>query len=138
MARLSDREKTNMIADFVETGNYSAVARKYGVSRTTVKNIVSKEGQLAQRIEDQREENVQSVLRHMQKKTGKVCGILDDLLDVLSDRDKLAHASVKEIATAMGILIDKFAKPGEADDNNESLGIIIMPERKKEKINDSG
>ena len=135
MAKLSDRKKKTIIADYIETGNYSAVAKRHGVSRTTVKNIVTKDTETARRMQEQKEKNTQSVLKHMEKKAGDVCEIMDSLLGVLSDKEKLQEASVRELATALGILIDKFTKAG-TDTESAGTGVILIPERKEEK--DSG
>ena len=39
-ARLTDRQKKKILADYVQTNNYCATAKINGVSATTVKNLV--------------------------------------------------------------------------------------------------
>ena len=41
-ARLTDKQKKKIIADYVQLGSYNAVSKINGVSATTVKNIVLK------------------------------------------------------------------------------------------------
>ncbi len=40
-ARITDRKKKRIIADWIEMQSYSAVAKKHGVTHQTVKRIVS-------------------------------------------------------------------------------------------------
>jgi len=44
----------------------------------------------------------------MDSKKNDVCGLIDKLLAAMGDEDKLAAATVNQLATAMGIVIDKY------------------------------
>lgn len=39
-ARLTDRQKKKIVADYLELGSYNATAKRNGVSDTTVKRII--------------------------------------------------------------------------------------------------
>ena len=41
-ARLTDKQKKEIIADYVESGSYRATAKKFGVSDNTVKRFAMK------------------------------------------------------------------------------------------------
>ena len=58
-ARLTDKQKKKIIADYVEIGSYNAVAKKHGVSDTTVKRIVSTDFEMLEKVEQKKEENDQ-------------------------------------------------------------------------------
>lgn len=108
-ARLTDRQKKKILADYVQTNNYCATAKINGVSATTVKNIVRANADILEKCEQKKEENVQAVLDYMQSQNDVVCDIIKKGLDALNDTEKLAKASPSQITTALGTLIDKWA-----------------------------
>ena len=54
-ARITDRKKKRIIADWIEMQSYSAVAKKHGVTHQTVKRIVSASPDIAQKVQQRRE-----------------------------------------------------------------------------------
>ena len=56
-ARLTDKQKKKIIADYVELGSYSAVARKHKISDKTVKSVVLSDPEFTRKSEDKKEEN---------------------------------------------------------------------------------
>ena len=111
-ARLTDKRKKKIIADYLETGSYRAAAKSNGVSPGTVKRVVSGCADFEQKASQKREENTADVLAYMESKRGIVCEILNKGLDALNSPDKLAEASPAQITTAMGTLIDKWSAIG--------------------------
>lgn len=106
--RLTDREKKQIIADYAELENYSAVAKANGVSDNTVRKIVSLNSEISEKIELKKEQNTADILEHMEQKRDKVCSIMDKYLDALLDDEKIAKATPAQLTTALGTLIDKF------------------------------
>ena len=107
-ARLTDKQKKRITADYVELGSYNAVAKKHGVSKDTVRRIVNGDTEFAQKAQDKKEENTKSILDHMESKRDVVNEIISKGLNVLNDPDKLKAATPSQITTALGTLIDKF------------------------------
>ena len=56
-ARLTDKRKKKIIADYVQLGSYNAVSKINGVSATTVKNVVLKSADFVEKCEQKKEEN---------------------------------------------------------------------------------
>lgn len=134
--RLSDKEKKKIIAAYSECGNYSAVARKHHVSRTTVKNLVEKHPETYRRFEEKQEQNTKDILAHMDEKRELVCDFIDLYLNELTNRDKLEKANLKEISMTFGIVVDKFTRAKEAiqeKEGSEHEKIIIIDDIPKEK-----
>ena len=78
---------------------------------------------LEQKITLKKEENVQSVLAFMDSKKSDVCGLIEKLLEAMNDPQKIAATPLSQLATAMGIVIDKYTatenlKPLDARANN--------------------
>ena len=78
-ARLTDKKKKKIVADYLELGSYNATAKK------------------------------NKVCAYMESKRGVVCEIIEKGLEVLNDPEKLREASPAQITTALGTLIDKWA-----------------------------
>ncbi len=53
-ARLTDEQKKKIIADYVESGIYSATAKKNGVSVNTVKMIVNENANIARKCKQKK------------------------------------------------------------------------------------
>ena len=107
-ARLTDKQKKKIIADYVQLGSYNAVSKINGVSATTVKNIVLKSADFVEKCEQKKEENTADILAYMESQRGLVCEIIGKGLAALNDSEKLKEATPAQITTAIGTLIDKF------------------------------
>ncbi len=128
-ARLTDRQKKKILADYVQTNNYCATAKINGVSATTVKNLVRANADIVEKCEQKKEENTVDVLAYMDAQRETVCQIIGKGLEALNDPEKLAEATPSQITTAIGTLIDKWTTMGSAVDNGGG-GVVLMPEVK--------
>lgn len=121
-ARLTDKQKKKIIADYIQIGSYSAAARLNGVSKDTVKRVVQKCEDFAQKAQQKKEQNTTDIIAYMDSQKNDVCSILGICLAALKNPDKYAKSTPREIATTMAILIDKYtAHIGDniADDQSE-------------------
>lgn len=120
-ARLTDKQKKKIIADYVELGSYNATAKRNGVSDGTVKRIVEECGDIQEKLEQKKEENTADILAYMESKRGIVCEIIEKGLMALNSEEKLAEATPAQITTALGTLIDKWSavSGGPADTAKE-------------------
>lgn len=107
-ARLTDRQKKKITADYVELESYSAAAKKNGVSDNTVRNIVRGNSEILRKCEQKKEQNTADMLAYMEARKQQAQAVLDICLNALSDQKKIDAAKLSEIATVMGIVIDKF------------------------------
>ena len=126
-ARLTDRQKKKILADYVQTSNYCATAKLNGVSANTVKKIVQTNADIAEKLIRKKEENTADVLTYMESQRDMVCQIIGKGLAVLNDPEKLAEATPSQITTAIGTLIDKWTMLQEktANDDSERVRVII-------------
>lgn len=130
-ARLTDRQKKKILADYVQTSNYCATAKLNGVSANTVKKIVQTNADIAEKLMQKKEENTADVLAYMESQRDVVCQIIGKGLAVLNDPAKLAEATPSQITTAIGTLIDKWTMMNKTADNGEG-GVVLMPEVRDE------
>ena len=116
-ARLTDRKKKKIVADYLETQSINATAKKNNVSWGTVRSVLDGMGEIEEKLEQKKEENTVDILAYMESQKGIVCEILQKGLAALNSPEKLAEASPSQITTAMGTLIDKWtAISGGPDD----------------------
>ena len=120
-ARLTDRQKKKIIADYVQLGSYNAAAKVNGVSKDTVKRIVQNCDDFAQKAQQKKEENTADILEYMERQKNGICEILDICLNELKNPEKYAKVPPQQIATTMAILIDKYtADNGRTPDTPEA------------------
>ena len=105
MARhLTDREKKKIIADYAELGSCNAVAKKHKRSWTTIKQVVESDPDTMKKCEQKREENMRDVLA----RKDTACCVLDKLLTAMSNDEIIGKSTISQIATAFGVVTDKF------------------------------
>jgi N6-adenosine-specific RNA methylase IME4 len=73
-----------------------------------VKKVLKSDPELAEKCKLKKEENTVEVLAHMDKRKKDVCAIIDLLLEAIQNPEKIAATPLNQLATTMGIVIDKF------------------------------
>lgn len=134
-ARLTDRQKKKIVADYIEFGSYNAVAKKNGVSGHTVRRIVLETPEISKKIQQKKDENTADILVYMESKRPIVCEIIEKGLAVLNDPDKLAAATPSQITTALGTLIDKWTDNKQMNNDRQSEDDPITKTLKEEAKN---
>lgn len=124
-ARLTDAQKKKIVADYVETGSYAAAGRMNGVSDKTVKAVVNDDPETPRISEQKKKQNTLDMLKYMDDRRKKAQNVMDVYLEALSDPEKIKSASLSQIATAFGIIIDKFVKNTNATSNLDKLDEIL-------------
>ena len=112
--RLTDMQKSKIIADYLELGSYRAVAKLNGVADNTVRKVIENDSDFAQKVEIKKRENQKAILEHMETKKETVCDIIDLGLEALKKPEKMKNANPAQITTAIGTLIDKFTAGEQA------------------------
>ena len=138
-ARLTDKRKKKIVADYLELGSYNAAAKLNGVANHTVKRIVLENPEISDKIQQKKAENTEDVLAYMESKRGIVCEIIGKGLAVLNDEEKLREAPPAQITTARGTLIDKWAAvSGSAADEIKEDGLSKSLREMAEELESDG
>lgn len=115
--KLTDAQKKKIIADFVETNNYSETARINSVSEYTVRKLCKDDNNkdIKEKIEQKKEENTKSMLEMISETNDKRLQVISKLVNAIDDKaEKIdAFTNVKDLASAYGIMIDKELKFAE-------------------------
>ena len=132
-ARLTDRQKKKIIADYVELESYNAVAKRNGVSKDTVKRVVLDCEEIAQMTQQKKEENTADIMAYMESQKQTICEIIGKGLSVLNDPEKLKEATPSQITTAIGTLIDKWTNTSgtSSGEQTQSHNALIEAIRKR-------
>lgn len=109
-ARLTDRQKKKIIADYVQLGSYNAAAKLNGVSNHTVKRIVSETPETSKKLQQKKEQNTADIIAYMDSQKDDVCELLRLYLNELKNPLKIEAAALKELAVVLGVVIDKYTK----------------------------
>ena len=123
-ARLTDRQKKKIIADYVQLGSYNATAKVNGVSLNTVKKIVQGNADIAEICNQKKEQNTADILEYMDRQKKDVCEVLGVCMGELKKPERYEKTPPPQIATTMAILIDKYtAFGGGPKDETEEDGL---------------
>lgn len=106
-ARLTDKQKKKIAADYLECQSVNLAAKKNGVAWDTARKALQEMGDIEQRLEQKKEENTANILAYMENQTDAVCEIIGVGLEVLPEKIRNAKTA-SEVTTAIGTLIDKF------------------------------
>ena len=120
MAKLSDRQRKQIIAEYVEgDGKVSqrSQAKKYNVCLSTISKILSDE-KVEQKCTHKKEENTLSMLEYLDSRKNTAQALMEKIL-TLSAED-IASANLRDKMGALKILSEVFATPkgkegGESD-----------------------
>ena len=107
-ARLTDRQKKKIVADYLETESYNATAKKNGVCGQTVRRVIEESQGITENLKRKKEENTADILAYMDSRRKQVCDIIEVGLAVLPEKIQTAKTA-SEVTTAIGTLIDKWA-----------------------------
>lgn len=121
---LTDAKKKRIIADYVECGNYSAVARKHKVSKDTVRRLAMKDD-VVQKAKEKKEQNTKDMLAYMDSKKTDAMNFIDLALAEMMKPEKLEKSSVQALATSIGIIVDKFSPTIKNDKSLEKLDEVL-------------
>lgn len=69
------------------------------------------------------EKNLRGYIEEIQ---GKMCRIVDMYLSELSNREKLENAPINQVASALGVIIEKFTKNTASERDDGRLEELIL------------
>lgn len=131
-ARLTDRQRKQIVIDYLETESVNAAAKRNGVSWDTAKRILEEHEEIEQKLEEKKEQNTLDMLAYMDSRKEQAQSVIDKYLEALADPEKLSDASLSQIATALGIIVDKFTK-GAVVQHSEIEDLIPLAEMLRKK-----
>lgn len=118
-APLTDKQKKQIVADYVELKSINAAAKRNNVSWKKAKDVIAEDEELTKKLEQKKEANTLEMLAFMDSRKESAQIVIDKYLEALADSQKLKKASLAQIATALGIVVDKFTK--NTANGNDSL-----------------
>lgn len=135
--KVTDRQKKQIMVDYLDCENYSAVARKHNLSWTTIKNIVSADKNSLKKLEHKKEENTKDVLQYMEDSKKHYIKSANYVFERFNpdnpkSREELDGLPLPKIMTSFGILTDKMLKAKELslkhqeNDNFDEVNKNIM------------
>lgn len=124
-ARLTDKQKKMIIADRANGLSIRQLAKKYHVSTTSVQRALKSNPEVTRLVTQKKEQNTRDMLAYMDSRKGEAQGVIDAYLKALADPEKLENATIAQIATAMGIVIDKFTSCA-ADPHGGNGGVTVI------------
>lgn len=121
--RFTDKQKKKIITDYINLGTYSAVAKKHGTSHQTIKRIVTSDEATVRKIQQKKDQNTLDMIAFMDSRKQKAQDIIDQLLEAMPQ--KIDKASLVQIGTVFGILVDKTTSINSEQKQDEGVKVII-------------
>lgn len=107
-ARLTDKQKKKIIAERAGGSSFRELSAKYGVAASTIKRICDRDPETERIATQKTKQNTADMLDYMESRKEQAKEVLDAYIEALADPAKIGAAKLLEVATAMGIVIDKF------------------------------
>lgn len=96
-ARLTDRQKKKIVADYLETESYNATAKKNGVCGQTVRRVIEESQGITENLKRKKEENTADILAYMDSRRKQVCDIIEVGLAVLPEKIQTAKTASESL-----------------------------------------
>lgn len=130
MAKLTDEDKKNIIAEYVTNKGkvtQDFLAKKYKVSNNTISRVINSDPEFTEKVNNKKVENERSVLAHFAEKRGVVNLLIDDILELLQEH--LPEATPRELFGGLKILkeiySDPITSPSDSNAINDNNRIVI-------------
>lgn len=136
-SHISAETEKLMLQLYAESGSYTDVAQKLGVSINTVKNhvLAPKNAEFAKMCKEKEKERCEDILAHMETKRDLVNKIIDTYLEKLLDPMLIKRSTTSQLTTALGTLVDKFtmsnAKTGTTQREDDPLSKSLKEEAER-------
>lgn len=110
--KLTDKQKKKIVADYIESQNYTQTGIKNKVDTETVRRIVKADKDFARKSEEKKEKDTKDILEYMDTIKEKQKRIIDLSLQALENKLESPDmfTNVKDIATVYGVIFDKALK----------------------------
>lgn len=130
--KLTDEQKKKIISDYVETNNYCETARKNNISETTVRRICKdeKNEEIKEKVEQKKVENTKTMLEMISETNNKRLNVISKLVNAIDEKatNLDSFTSVRDLASAYGVMIDKelkFAEMQKLNLENNKLPVFL-------------
>lgn len=133
----TDKEQKEIVAYFIECQNYSATARKFGLSDAGVRKIVKRNAntESTKQLEEKKNNNTKEIIQDMDDRKETTKRVLGKLIEAIENKvDNIdMFTSVRDLAMAYGTIVDKEFKRQELELKKKELEL-----QAKELESDSG
>ena len=123
MAKLTDKQRKQIIAEYVDGKSQSELARNYNVSQQSISKIL-KNTDVVESCKNKKMENTLSMLAYYDSKKDIAQRLTDKALTAIEG--KIDKSNIKELAGLIKIIRDCFITEVKTD--NDTLNVIISTE----------
>ncbi len=104
LSKLNTSQRRQVYRLYKEQNSYTAVSRELGISPYMVKKIVN------EHKSNEEGEGCKDFSAFLESKGEIICSLIDSYLDELTDPDRVKSAPLNQLASALGVVVDKFIK----------------------------
>lgn len=135
---LTDRQKKNIVALYVNGESMRSIASKYKVAPSTIKRVIDRSEDAKQLATLKKEENTQDMLAFLDTQQDKAKKVVETYLDAMLNPEMVKKASPNQLSTALGTVIDKFTMNVGSENEKktvEKVADILVSVRKTAEAN---
>jgi len=101
--KLDALDKQNIIRDYLFLDNYSAVARKYNVSPTTIEDVIrnSKQDKVSMKFTNEIKKEI------VENTWFGVKLAITEIIERLENKERISKAALSQLAVLFGVLVEK-------------------------------
>ena len=136
MAKLSDRQRKQIIAEYVNGGgavSQRTLAARYHVTQKTISKILNAPD-VQETVSKEKESNSKSMLEFLESQRVTVQGIMQAILDgAVADLEK---ASLRDKMGALKILNEVFGYKNGNDENGDNQTVKVIVEKRVENLSE--
>lgn len=125
MAKLTDRQRKRIVAEYIEgDGRVSqrTLAERYHISQKTVSKILT-DAESTQKVSQKKEENTRSMLEYLDERRDQAQSLIDKILST-ADKD-IEKACLRDKIGALKILSEVFGG-GKAETKDDTPVQIVV------------
>lgn len=121
MAKLSVKQKKKIVAEYAAGSTFSALAKKYGISRATVTKVCKNDTEFEQKVADVKNESEISMLEWVVSRAKTAQEIVENILATFTPAE-IRKMSGRDRAGLLKILIEQFTPKEPVDKSFDVLG----------------
>lgn len=126
-----------IVAHRVASGSQAETARAFGISSKTVARVLASRPDLVAAARAKKDVEAATMAEYLEQSRAQAQAFIGKALKALADDEKISKATLVQIATAIGIVIDKWGTSKLDAAPQVRGGVIEIPAVQPEETDDS-
>ena len=126
-----------IVAHWVASGSQAETARAFGISSKSVGRVLASRPELVAAAQAKKDIEAATMEEYLEQSRAQAQAFIGKALKALADEEKISKATLVQLATAIGIIIDKWGTSKLDAAPQVRGGVIEIPAVQPEEADDS-